>query len=437
MSLRHDQLINRSSRGEIRTPTFPVTRVETSDTAVDRWDEALPLVAPHVRDAELATTRQDAQFWCEIHRILHGTSARYDHSTGERQAALRRFKKPGIPVGVVLAALRAVMTLPPAQRPARFGDALKMEIFHACVQQALALLPERTAPATSGAWQEFLHAYRRIGAGERLRDVSTTDYHVLHALFTRQPDACWEVLSRAEHAAEPPALSPAYLRRAIINNQRAAAQQAMLQAEQPPVCGRALAADAVPPPSPAVPPRQDDDPRRRLLEQEGLPTSILAGDITEDFVRAWIAEADARRAEIRKRPNWLRWGLSSGCLPQDHPDLRRQFPRASARAMPERSSAGDKSASLDIDPALVALWQTTLDVLRAQLAREVFNTWVATCHLVALEPREHAPNDVLAIVAAPNIFVRQELEANHLLDITRALQVQLGWAVEVEVVIGC
>ena len=209
---------------------MPATHRATSDMEDDLPDQdELPLIGPHLREAELSSTRQDAMFWCEVHRILYGTSERYAHTAGERQAALRRFKKQGIPIGVVLAALRAVMTLPLAQRPSRFSDALKMGVFHACVQQALALLPARAAGATQGNWPEFLLAYRRIGQHERLRDVSTTDYHVLHTLFTRQPDACWEVLNRAEHAAQVPALSPSYLRRAIINNQRAAAQQALLQ----------------------------------------------------------------------------------------------------------------------------------------------------------------------------------------------------------------
>jgi len=440
MSLQPDQLINRRGSDEKDRSITPATPNKRSDIGADVPEAAeLPQSAPHLRDAELLSTRQDAHFWCEVHLILYGSSERYDHTPGERQAALRRFKKAGVPTGVVLAALRALMTLPPAQRPARLADAFKMDLFHACVQQALALLPARAAGATNGTWSAFLQAYRCIGQDDCLRNVSATDYHVLHALFTKQPNECWEVLSRAEHAAQPPALSPAYLGRAIVNNQRAAAQQALLHADQTPACGRVVAPGAEPPPSSRAPsPASQDDPRRVLLEREGLPTDVLTDDMTELFLRAWIAEADARRAEIRKRPNWLRWGLSSRCLPQDHPDLRSRSRHAAPRGEDDYAlcAAAYVTTPLKVDPRLAALWQAAHDVLREQFPRDVFETWIRPCRLIALEAGEQAADDVLAIIAAPNIFVREELESSHLNAITQALHAQMEHEVEVRIVIG-
>ncbi|MDP9316885.1 MAG: hypothetical protein M3R24_39530 [Chloroflexota bacterium] len=441
MSLARDQLIN-SSRNGAEGSSFPATNLATSDRATE-WKDIndLPVVEPHLQDAELASTRQDAYFWCAVQQILYGNNNRYDHTPGEKQAALRHFKKTNTPIGVILAALRAVMTLPPSQRPRRFSDALKLDIFHACVQQALALLPARKeAAAAASTWLQFLQAYRSIGQTNQLRDVSTSDYHVLYALFVKQPNECWDVLNRVEHAAQLPDLSPAYLRRAIVNNQRAAAQQALLSVEQRAACGQVASRPAVVQVGASEQLLLSDDPRHLLLKQEGVPAEILTEDITEEYIRHWIAEADARHEEIYSRPGWLKWGIESGYTPLDHPQLRLRSKQSGLSSARNHSplalcNALSEPAS-EVDSALHTFWQAALSILEAKLPRNEFETWIKPCQLVAVEPDARPDEATGALVATPNIFVRQELEGRYLRQVEEALGTALGYPVQVQPVIG-
>ena len=437
-SLAVDQLTLSSSRERIGQPSDSVTRDGDKATAFDN----LPLVEPHLHDAELTSTRFDAYFWCAVNQILCGTNERYSATAGEKQAVFRQFKRQEIPIGVVLAALRAVMTLSPPQRPRSFSDALKLDTFHACVQQALALLPTRAAAvAAVGTWPEFLQTYRSVGQASGLRNVSTSDYHVLYALFARQPSECWEVLNRVEHTTQPPDLSPAYLRRAIVNNQQAAAQQALLPVEQTTPCRRATSGPAeMQLPSSTGLQAPSDDPRSALLVREGVPTQILTDDITEEYLRLWIAEADARHEEIYSRPGWLRWGIESGHLPSDHPQLRprpkRSAPSARDSCSRTATGAGTPSPAPEEDPYLRTLWQAALGALEVQLPRTEFETWIKGCQLVALDPGVTLDEATLVVIATPNIFVRQEVEALYQGAISAALGAQLKRTVEVRCVIA-
>ena len=419
MSLERDQSINSSSRDGIEGSSVPATGLATSDRATE-WKgiNDLPVVEPHLQDAELASTRQDAYLWCAVQQILYGNNNRYDHTPGEKQAALRHFKKTNTPIGVILAALRAVMTLPPSQRPRRFSDALKLDIFHACVQQALALLPARKdAAAVASTWPQFLQTYRALGQTNQLRNVSTSDYHVLYALFVKQPNECWDVLNRVEHAVQLPDLSPAYLRRAIMNNQRAAAQQALLFVDQRATCGRVTSGSAVVQSCASEQDLPPDDPRHLLLMHEGVSADILEDDITEEYIRLWIAEADARHEEIYSRPGWLKWGIESGYCPADHPQLRPRPQRSPSVNPCGRSPATpDPHLSvpdLEADPFLQSLWQAVLGVFEAALPRSEFETWIKPCQIAALDHSISRDSTPRAIVATPNVFVRQELEARY------------------------
>ncbi len=441
-SLERDQLINRGSRGETKRLSYPAIDVATGDRATE-WKgiSDVPPVEPHLQDSELASTRQDAYFWCAVQQILYGNNQRYEHTAGEKQAALRRFKKTDTPIGVVLAALRAVMTLPPSQRPRCFSDALKLDVFHACVQQALALLPARAAAAAAAnTWPQFLQAYRSVCQTSRLRDVSTSDYHVLHALFAKQPHECWEVLNRVEHAAQSPDLSPAYLRRAIVNNQRTAAQQALLPREQRPACGRVVEGSGEVQPIGLEQRSMPDDPRRVLLYHERVPTGILTDDMTEDYIRSWIAEADARREEIYSRPGWLKWGIESGYTPSDHPQLRPPSTQSglssAGKRLPVTPNTATSEAASDVDPALHKFWHAALGILEAKLPRNEFETWIKPCQMVALEPSTTSDEATFTVVATPNIFVRQELEGRYLPQVEEALGIALGCPVHIQLVIG-
>ncbi|MDQ5852521.1 MAG: hypothetical protein M3380_10730, partial [Chloroflexota bacterium] len=266
------------------------------------------------------------------------------------------------------------------------------------------------------------------------------DYHVLYALFLKQPNECWDVLNRVEHAAQLPDLSPVYLRRAIVNNQRAAAQQALLPVEQRAACGPAASGPAVVQSGASEQPLLPDDPRHLLLKQEGVPTEILTDDATEEYIRHWIAEADARQEEIYNRPGWLKWGIESGYLPLDHPQLHRRSyrPVLSKRnsELATTADAGSRLTAPEVNPHLDTLWQAALTVLEARLPHHEFETWIEPCQLVVVEPGATPGEPVWAIVATPNIFVRQEVEARYQGAITSALGVQLAQPVAVKWVIS-
>ncbi len=433
------------------TPINNSTIVISDSLTSNSVSDSLPLVEPHLRDAELTSTRQDGYFWCAIQNIFYGTNERYSYTAGEKQAAHRRFKQQGIPVGVVLAALRTVMTLEPAERPTRFVDALKSEIFHACVQQALHLLPIRAQSASAAnTWSTFLQAYRSVGLADQLRDVTTTDYHALYGLFSKQPDECWEVLSRVERAAHIPDLSPAYFRRAIANNQRAAAQSALATGEQP-SCYRPGRAATTARSANASASSSGMDGRLALLEREGLKPQLLTEEMSEDYIRAWIDEADARSSKIRERAAWIAWGLSSGCLPADHPKLP---PRESATTtvgvdaktrgtQPQRPrrdvakqldhklhvpSSSKDNGDLLLTNGEAQTWAAVLGDLQKRLPQSEFDTWIRETALVELVGTE-------VIIAAPHIFAREMLEHTYGSLITSSLHHVLGFPVQLQIVI--
>lgn len=437
VSLAVDQLTLSSSwEGIYAPPVDSVTHHGDSPVV----SETLPLVEPHLRDAELTSTRFDAYFWCAVNQILHQTNDRYDATAGEKQAVFRQFKRQEIPAGVVLAALRAMITLPPRQRPHSFGDALKTTVFHGCIQQVLALLPARSAAAAAeSSWPRFLETYRRLGQASRLRDVSTSDYHVLYALFAKQPNECWDVLNRVEHAAQLPDLSPAYLRRAIMNNQRAAAQQALLPVDQRAACGRAAGAPAVAQPVVSEPRSVPEDPRHTLLDHAGVPAAMLTDGMTEEYIRLWIAEADRRHAEIYSRPGWLKWGIESGYLPSEHPQLCPRSKQSSVSQASDRTrpavAAETHGATPEVSPILHTLWQGALSRLEAKLEPHEFETWIKPCQLVALDSGATSGEVTYAVIATPNIFVRQELESRYRSAITKALGANLEQTIELQCVI--
>ncbi|MDP9314411.1 MAG: hypothetical protein M3R24_26625 [Chloroflexota bacterium] len=424
-SLRRDQLTSRSC-WETEGVSNNLWASSDNDTGLELWE--LPPVEDFIRDDELTTTRQDHRFWCEVNQILSGSSERYAHSAGEKKAAERRFKQQDIPVGVILAALRAVITLPPPQRPTGFADALKMDVFHGCVQRVLAVLPARTRPRDPDLdpwdWTAFLHTYRAVGMTEGLRNLNQPDYHVLKGLFERQPDECWDVLSRIMHAATCPAdLSPRYIERAIINNQREAAQCALIPVFQTAPCRAAGHDQAYAEPA--------TDPRRALLVAAGLKPQLLQPQWTEAYIRAWIAEADRRAGVIKSRVGWLIWGLQTGFLPDDHPKLPpcsgATTPSEPPTTMEVTSMASD---SPERDDVCRITWSVILAELAHQLPQNEFATWLKDTWLIDLDSHQ-------AIVGTSNIFARETLEGHYVAALRAALAHYLGYEVHVEVVIGC
>ena len=74
------------------------------------------------------------------------------------------------------------------------------------------------------------------------------------------------------------------------------------------------------------------------------------------------------------------------------------------------------------------VWQAVLKDLTAQVSREDYETWLRPTSLLEIQ-------DGAAIIATPNVFVRQELESRYLDMLTSALQGILGYDVEVQFVI--
>lgn len=439
-SLRDDQLTSPCCCKGI--DQFPILATQHALATSDIEGDYLPPIAPHLHDAELATTRYDGTFWCAINAILYGTHQRYPHTPGEKKAVERRFKRQAIPVGVVLAALRAMMTLPENQRPRRFGDAITSEMFQACIQQALALLPNhgRFQQDTEN-WPAFLQAYRSIGMSNELRNVSTTDYHVLYGLFRTQPDACWEILNRVEHASTVPNLSPAYVRRAILNNQQAALRQTMEHTVPAPTCGPGASIPKAPNrPLPRIIEPVADDQRGLLLDQAGLSRKLLQPWMTVEYIQAWLDEATAR-PNIENVQGWLIWGLGEQCWPHEHPKLppRPSISRRQQRVS-ELSDTSDNMGSRlgaqapdqgqrEVDSDHAQIWALVLNDLQSQLPGNEFTTWIAESQLLEL-------NEDQAIVGVPNIFAREKVEGCYRDMLCESLSGAMSFPIDVQVVIG-
>lgn len=330
----------------------------------------------------------------------------------------------------MLAALRAIT---PIYHPPSFAAAVQLEMFHRCVQQALALLPTRTPAAGDGrSWSEFLHAYRTVGLAQGMHDVNAADDGMLTRLYEQHSDGCWEVLSRVSRAAQPVNLTPLYLKRAIVNNERAATaallRPSTLVSETDP--GGAI---GHPPQMVAV-----DDPRVVLLRSEGINPLILTDAMSLAYLQAWVAEANARRVLIKRRVGWLIWGIESGYMPDEHPKLPK-LPSSEGAPVGEgpavsrsiHAPGSDVSARDSTAGELHATWQAVLDVLQQRVAPIEFVTWLQETQLEHVDRDDHT-----AVISTSNIFGREQLEQTYLVPIEAALASQLGVPLRVQVVIA-
>ena len=82
-----------------------------------------------------------------------------------------------------------------------------------------------------------------------------------------------------------------------------------------------------------------------------------------------------------------------------------------------------------VSPALTEVWQGVLDQLSQTLAGTDYETWIKPSSLVALE-------DGLAVVATPNIFVRQHVEQCYKALLEEAVSHACGRLTVLQVVIG-
>jgi hypothetical protein len=185
-----------------------------------------------------------------------------------------------------------------------------------------------------------------------------------------------------------------------------------------------------------------EDPRAALLRQEGVPAAILTDDMTEDYIRLWIAEADARQAELDDRRKWLRWGIKSGKPPVEHKQLppakrttaamdeehARAVPDADIRLPPPVKNTSTQHASAPDNP-LDIQWHAVLEVLQAQMSHDVYDTWIRCSRLLLIDGND-------AILGTPNVFVRDAMERDHRAAVEAALRQVSGRPLTLQVVIG-
>jgi hypothetical protein len=371
------QLINKSYRSihNQDSGTF-------SDSDSDKNDSDISVsVAAFLDDHELHTTRLDGSFWCMVNRILVGSTDRYPATHGEKKAVERlrgRKEEHPMPVGVILAALRAVMATQ-IHAPTSLAQVMDLPSFHLYIQQAQALAPSRAAqlPQASNDFHGFLVEYRRLGRTHELRDVSRADIETLRSLFNAQPDACWDVLSRVEHMATKPDLSPSYIRKAIRLNEHAAVQAA-LQEERPESCApatRPSARDNAPAVSSLRSAKPEGD--RPTAPQKGLVQQLCKDLPPQQIDAAYILAGLDRTVTLTK---------TSISPLIDALKVIQQARKSSAQtsACPHGVGFGgdDRCAR-----CAIALWNQAREHLRSYLPRPVFELCVgSTSHIAIVDP---------------------------------------------------
>ena len=76
-----------------------------------------------------------------------------------------------------------------------------------------------------------------------------------------------------------------------------------------------------------------------------------------------------------------------------------------------------------------AVWQHVRDQVSRTLPRGDYETWIAPCSLIALE-------DGLAVVATPNVFVREEVQHRYKAQLEAVMSQVCAGPTNIQVVIG-
>jgi hypothetical protein len=163
--------------------------------------------------------------------------------------------------------------------------------------------------------------------------------------------------------------------------------------------------------------------------------------MTDDFIDAWIAEADARRHEIKSRTRWLVWGLTSGVLPADHPTLPPRITAGRPHATRGSSSADARESGETFGPgagdpeALAPLWQTVRARLTPQVRDAAFRAWLAGVELYAIVPAPSHSRSAVAYLAGaqwrPTTLDWADIQAAYGQAIEQALSEVYGYSVRV------
>ena len=183
--------------------------------------------------------------------------------------------------------------------------------------------------------------------------------------------------------------------------------------------------------TPEIPPEIDDDVVARL-EQLGLTHDQAIAAYRKHQLDLLDVEAWAtwkRTIPLEKRPDTIFAGLirkqrlppgTSAHTTNSRVPSRMGLPRKEVAVITSRGSSQMLPRS--------QVWQAVVKDLTAQVSREDYETWLRPTSLLEIQ-------DGAAIIATPNVFVRQELESRYLDMLTSALQGILGYDVEVQFVI--
>ncbi|MDQ5854180.1 MAG: hypothetical protein M3380_19355, partial [Chloroflexota bacterium] len=179
--------------------------------------------------------------------------------------------------------------------------------------------------------------------------------------------------------------------------------------------------------------RTEADGSRVLLQAEGVvSTEVIAelSTIPKDELEAIQRYVDQQR-NVTCRPGLLVWlarrGMGQGLL------RGRQVCRTRSAAGQQGLSslsgnAMTGSATLPDDPALIQLWRDVLASYRASETTEDFMTWLDSTSLVELV-------DGTAVIATPNVFVRDVVAERYQADLQSTLVATLGELVTVQLII--
>jgi hypothetical protein len=151
------------------------------------------------------------------------------------------------------------------------------------------------------------------------------------------------------------------------------------------------------------------------LDADEWLSNALAGNTGAALRRAvdmlWTAMAAQRAIPV-----------ASGSRPQSRP------PKRSAQGV----SAGLQATLLGPEPAILphaALWAAARDRLARDLPATDWNTWIAPLVVLDLV-------DDMAVIGAPNVFVRDEVMARYREPLATVLGEQIGRAMQIELVVG-
>ena len=121
----------------------------------------------------------------------------------------------------------------------------------------------------------------------------------------------------------------------------------------------------------------------------------LLPSTTRELVEAWSLASTA--ASVKNRCAFIASGIVSGQPPRERPSLRADNTHA--------------AISHEAPPSIMAsqlsqLWTAFLTRLKAEMSSNDFETWLRPCSLVEI-------GESTVVIAAPNIFARQELEQRY------------------------